>query len=173
MTEWWEKPYPGGPAVTTTPLPRPLHPKDAPGYAKSANGLDIKATKRTLSRLGRWPWQDGGDFSTEYTKEFAHGKPGGNVSDSGVAGYQRQMKLDDSGYVGEKFYNSLRNARIPDGLPNAGQAGMDATAINMFQEAYQTYKGKDQPPPAQTADQQARQELCANIGRQRRIQLLE
>src|SRR5262245_25202523 len=92
----YKTPYPGGPAVTTLKLPRPLYFKGNPaGKPISDPGPDIKAVKRILSRGGRWKWQEGGNFSTEYTKEFALGKAGGNVADSGVAGYQRQMKIED------------------------------------------------------------------------------
>jgi len=161
----YKNPYPGGPAVTTCKLPRPLYPKDAKGYTASDPGPDVKALKRTISRLGRWPWQDGGSFSTEYTKEFAYGKAGGNVADSGLAGYQRQMNIQATGYLGETTYNSLRNARIPSGLPNAGQPGMDATAINLFEEAWQIYKGKPTPPPSKdTLRQTALAKSVSQIG---------
>ena len=146
----YSDPYPGGPAVTTCPLARPLYFKGNPaGKPISDPGPDIIAAKRTLSRLGRWPWQEGGKFSSEFTREFALGKAGGNVADSGVAGYQRQMGIADSGQVGETTYNSWRNARIPSGLPHAGEPGMDANAISLFQEAYKIYKGKPTPPPSQ------------------------
>jgi hypothetical protein len=147
----YQHPYPGGTAVTSCQLPRPLYFKGNPaGKPISDPGIDVKAAKRTLSRLGRWPWVEGGDFSTEFTRDFALGKSGGHVADSGIAGYQRQMNIDDSGQVGEKTYNSWRNARIPEGLPHAGEPGMDATAVNMFEEAWLIYKGKPTPPPANT-----------------------
>src|SRR5215467_576605 len=162
MAEWWQKPYGGGPAVTTCPLPRPLYFKGNPGgYTPSDPGIDVKATKRVLCRLGRWPYQDGMNFSTEYTKDFALGKAGGNVGDSGVAGYQRQMGIQATGYVGTNTYNSWRNARIPAELPNGGQPGMDATAVNMFEEAYAIYKGKPTPPPNPPAGKTLRQKALS------------
>lgn len=137
--------------MTTCPLPRPLYFKGNPaGKPISDPGPDIKAAKRAISRAGRWPWMEGGNFSTEYTRDFALGKAGGNVSDSGVAGYQRQMNIEASGQVGEKTYNSWRNARVPSGLPNAGQPIMDATCISLMQEAYKIYKGNPTPPPSTT-----------------------
>lgn len=139
----WEHPYPGGPAVTNIELPRPLHAPGTPGYPASTPGPDIEAAKRCISRAGRWPWQT---FDQAYSKQFAHGKPGGNVKDSGVAGYQRQQGWEGSGNVGEKTYNSWRNARIPDGLPNAGEPIMDTLAINLFAEAFYMF----QPPPPAT-----------------------
>jgi|SRR5215831_4723828 len=162
MAEWWEKAYPGGPAVTTCPLPRPLYFNGNPaGKPKSEDGPDIKGAKRVLCRLGRWPYQDGMNFSSEYTKEFALGKAGGNVGDSGVAGYQRQMGIQPTGQVGETTYNGWRNARIPAGLPNAGQPGMDANAISLFQEAYAIYKGKEQPPVNPPAGKTLRQKALS------------
>jgi len=155
MSNWWQSAYPGGPAVTTCPLPRPLYAKDNPaGKPKSSDGPDVQAAKRCISRAGRWPWASGG-FSPEFTKEFALGKAGGNVADSGIAGYQRQMSIQPTGQVGEATYNSWRNARIPAGLPHAGEPIMDANAISLFQEAYQIYKGKPEPPPSQGSLRQA------------------
>lgn len=148
MSEWWQKAYPGGPAVTTCPLPRPLYAKNNPaGKPKSENGSDIQAAKRIISRLGRWPWSD--NFSAEMTQEFAYGKAGGNVADSGIAGYQRQMGFSDTGQVGTDTYNSWRNARIPEGLPHAGEPAMDATAIKLMQQAYDRFHTTLPPGPLQ------------------------
>jgi len=134
------------------------------GKPKSEDGPDIIAAKRCISRAGRWPWQSSG-FSAEFTKEFALGKAGGNVADSGIAGYQRQMNIQPTGQVGEGTYNSWRNARIPSGLPNAGQPIMDANAITLFQEAYAIYKGKPQPPASgDTLRQQALAKSVTQLG---------
>lgn len=143
MPSWdYEHPYPGGAAVTSTPLPRPLYAKNSPsGKPKSVNGVDIQAAKRIISRLGRWPWSD--NFSTEMTQDFAYGKAGGNVGDSGIAGYQRQMGFQDTGQVGTDTYNSWRNCRIPEGLPHAGEPAMDATAVKLMEQAYQQFKGQE------------------------------
>lgn len=150
MTINWDyqKPYPGGPAVTTCPLPRPLYYKGNPsGYTASEPDVDVQAAKRCISRAGRWVWSD--NFSPEFTKEFAVGKAGGAVKDSGVAGYQRQQfqgSVSSTGFVGEKTFNSWRNARIPEGLPHAGEPIMDATAVKLFEQAYAKYKGNPTPP---------------------------
>src|SRR5262245_36725504 len=134
MTEWYEKAYPGGPMVGPGFI-RPLYPPDAASRGKtpSENGKDVQAIKRTVWRLGRWPGPASG-FDNAFSNGFSHGK-GGNVVDTGLAGFQRQMKIDASGWMGEATYNALRSARIPTGLPNAGDPGMDQTAIDLL-EAY-------------------------------------
>jgi len=150
----WQQPYPGGPAVCTIPLPRQLHAPGTPGYPASSPGPDVEAAKRVISRAGRWPWQP---FDRSYSKQFAHGKPGGNVADSGVAGYQRQMGWEGSGNVGEKTYNSWRNARVPAGLPHAGEPLMDALAINLFAEAFAMFN-----PPATDSPRESALALAAD-----------
>ena len=117
MTEWYEKPYPGGPMVKVKGFPRPLYPPDAGqcGKVPSTPGPDAEAYKRTISRAGRWEWQN---FDQAYSNPFAHGKSG-NVGESGVAGMQRQQNVDATGWIGEKTFNTLRSIRIPEGLPHA------------------------------------------------------
>jgi len=78
---------------------------------------------------------------------FSHGKGTGNVGDSGVEGFQRQMKIDATGWIGQKTFNTLCSARIPDGLPNAGQPLLDANACNLIAEAFEKFGGSDTPPP--------------------------
>lgn len=140
---WWQRAYPGGPMIDTPPLPRPLYPPDATkqGKTPSSDGPDVVAYKRVVSRAGRWPW---GTFDDAYSNGFAHGKPGGNVGDSGVAGVQRQGKIEpDSGFVGTATYNLFRSIRIPEGLPHAGEPAMDATAVNLLEQAWDRFGGKE------------------------------
>jgi len=149
MTEWWEKGYPGGPMVPVPGFPRSVYPPDAKGYEPSPDGPDILAYKRTVSRAGRWPWQK---FDDSYSNGFAHGKAGGNVPDSGVAGVQRQLSISpDTGYIGEATFNGLRSIIIPSPLPHAGEYAMDVTAQNLIGEAWQIYK----PKPKKTVREQA------------------
>ena len=103
----------------------------------------MEAYKRTVSRAGRWPWQG---FDEQYSMSFAKGKGGGNVGDSGVAGVQRQLHIQDSGNVGKETFNGLRSIRIPEGLPNAGQPAMDATAVRLINEAYDKFSKSKQEP---------------------------
>ena len=144
MSNWWESAYKGGPMVTVKGFPRPCYPPDAAGYVPSVSGPDIEAYKRTVSRAGRWPWQT---FSQDFTNDFSHGKTGGNVADSGVAGVQRQQKLQPTGYIGEQTFNTLRSVRVPDGLPNAGQMAMDATAVKLINQAYDLFRGSPAAKP--------------------------
>lgn len=134
---WWEHGYPGGPMVPVPGFPRPLYfPGNPAGHPASPDGPDVEAYKRTVSRAGRWPWQR---FDQAYSKQFAVGKPGGNVADTGVAGVQRQLGIEDTGYVGKATFNGLRSIRIPDGLPHAGEPAMDVSAQNLVGEAWQMF----------------------------------
>lgn len=137
--KWWERGYPGGPMVAVPGFPRPLYPPDAKGHETSVDGDDVLAYKRTISRAGRWPWQS---FDDTYGNSFAHGKAGGNVSDSGVAGVQRQQKIQPTGYIGQETFNALRSIRIPDGLPHAGEPAMDVNAANLIASAYYRFNPK-------------------------------
>jgi len=149
--EWWEKGYPGGPMVKVDGFPRPLYPPDASKHGKkpSQPGDDVLAYKRTVSRAGRWPWQT---FDNDYNNNFAHGKTG-NVPDTGVAGVQRQLDIDDTGWIGTSTFNGLRSIRIPAGLPHAGEPAMDATAVSLINKAFAKFKGSE-PPPAQEPGKQ-------------------
>jgi CHAP domain len=144
--DWPAKAYPGGPMVKVKGFPRPLYPPDASKYGKrsSAPGPDVEAYKRTVSRAGRWPWQT---FDRSYSNAFAHGK-GSNVVNSGVAGVQRQQKIDATGWIGLATFQTLRSIRIPAGLPGAGGMAMDAKAAALIDEAWTIYGGSEPAPPA-------------------------
>lgn len=147
VPQWdYEHAYPGGPMVGP-PLPRPLYPPDAVGYGASAPGEDVVAWKRAISRGGRWPWQG---FDDAYSNAFAHGKSG-NVGESGIAGFQRQMRIEPTGFVGETTANAIRSARIPEGLPHAGEPLLDATAITMLED-YKAAGGNEADVRAAIAD---------------------
>jgi len=124
-------------------FPRPLYPPDAANHGKtpSSDGPDVEAYKRTVSRAGGWPWNT---FDDSFSNGFSHGKTSGNVRDSGIAGIQRQQKLDATGWVGEKTFNTLRSIRIPEGLPHAGEPAMDATAIKLINEAFSQFSGSEE-----------------------------
>jgi hypothetical protein len=113
------------------PLARPLYPPDsAPGHEPSPDGQDVIALKRAISRGGRWPW---GTFDGAFSNSFSHGKAGGQVKDSGLAGFQRQMNISPAtGFLGEKTWNAVRSARVPEGLPHAGEPLLDQTAIDLY-----------------------------------------
>jgi hypothetical protein len=161
--DWWQHGYPGGTMVPVAGFPRPLYPLDAARYGKrpSSDGPDVVAYKRTVSRAGRWPWQP---FDDTYSNAFAHGKPPGNVADSGVAGVQRQGDLDDTGWVGQPTFNLLRSIRIPAGLPHAGEPAMDAHAAELVDYAYAMFGGHEPDPPAGTVRQAALERAVTQLG---------
>jgi hypothetical protein len=145
---WYESPYPGGVMVAVAGFPRACYPPDSVEHGKtpSVDGPDLTAYKRTVSRAGRWPW---GTFDDSFSNGFSHGKAGGNVGDSGIAGIQRQQHLDATGWIGQKTFNTLRSIRIPEGLPHAGEMAMDATAVKLINDAFRLFDGHE-PPPEQT-----------------------
>ncbi len=137
---WWQTPYPGG-IVPVPGFPRELHVGDP-------DGPDVIAYKRTVWRAGRWAGP-ASRFDDAYSHGFAHGK-GPNVIDTGVAGVQRQQRMPDTGVVDETLFDVLRSIVIPDGLPNAGQLAMDATAANLIGEAWQQFGQTQTAPVAST-----------------------
>lgn len=157
MSAWWEQPYPLGPPVAVVGFPGPLYPPGAEGHKASEPGPDVIAYKRTVSRAGRWPWQA---FDDAYSRAFALGMEGGNVSDSGVAGVQRQGGLDPgTGWLGQQTFELLRRIRIPEGLPHSGEPAMDANAQNLIAEAY----GIVHPPPSHPSIRLAALELARHF----------
>lgn len=143
---WYSVAYPGHPMEKVRGFPRPLYPADAKGKTPSVDGPDAVAYKRTVWRAGRWQGP-ASSFDDSYSNAFAHGKAGGNVGESGIAGVQRQQKIDATGWVGQETFNVLRSIVIPEGLPNAGQPAMDDTAIRLVNQAWEMFGGKE-PKPA-------------------------
>jgi hypothetical protein len=161
---WWEQPYPGAPMVPLPGFPRPCYPPDSAkkGKQPSSDGPDIVAYKRTVSRAGRWKWAE---FDDTFSNNFSHGKTGGNVADTGVAGVQRQQHLDATGWIGEKTFNTLRSIVIPDGLPHAGEQAMDATAAGLLRDAWELFGGSEPAPPATgTLRQRALDKAISQLG---------
>lgn len=135
MADWWTVPYPKAKkAAFGGPLPRSLYPPSA--GKGSFSGPDVIAYKRAVSRAGRWPWQE---FDDAYSNAFSRGN-GGNVGDTGVAGFQRQMGIDDTGNMGSPTFDALNWSLVPQGLPNAGQPLFDQTAVNLLKEAAENAK---------------------------------
>jgi hypothetical protein len=162
---WWELAYVYDPGVAKfVSFPRPLYPPDDPD-GPVADGPDVEALKRAVSRLGRWPW---GTFDRAYSNAFAHGKSGGNVADSGIEGVQRQAKVaKPSGAVGERTYDVLLYVRIPKGLPHAGEFAMDDRAIALLQQAAKMFPKTgpaDEPATGKKARDKALAHLAARVG---------
>jgi CHAP domain-containing protein len=162
-TEWWEVAYPGGPMVKVPGFPRPVYPPDAASMGKipSVDGPDIVAYKRTVSRAGRWPWQT---FDDAFSNAFSHGKEGGNVSETGIAGIQRQQHLDATGWIGEKTFNTLRSIKIPPGLPHAGEMAMDQTSVNLIGDAWAMFEGSEPAPSGESDRQRALEKAITQLG---------
>ncbi len=140
--------------VAVKGFPRPLYPPDsAPDYKPSVDGSDVEAYKRTVSRAGRWEWQK---FDQAFSNGFSHGK-GGNVVETGIAGVQRQGNVSpDTGFVGKATFNLLRSIIIPAGLPHAGEHAMDATAVELINDAFDRFGGKEPAPAPGTSSAKAR-----------------
>src|SRR5262245_17965311 len=163
MTAWWQVPYKGGPMVAVDGFPRPLYPPDAAdcGRTPSVDGPDVEAYKRTVSRLGRWPWQE---FDDAFSNGFAHGT-GGDVSVTGLAGVQRQQHIDSTGWVGKATFNTLRSASVPESKPHAGEMAMDATAVELVNQAWAMFGGHEPAPePTGTLRQRALARAVGEIG---------
>jgi Putative peptidoglycan binding domain len=126
----YQAPYPQNPKPPKATLAREIS-------VGVPDGSDITALKRGCSRGGRWPWAA---FDDTYSKSFANGKSGGNVSDSGIKGFQRQSGLDDDGVVGPDTFNAMLKAMVPEGLPHQGEPLFDKTALDMLDAA------ADNPP---------------------------
>lgn len=166
MTEWWEVPYKGGPmALPPTMYPRPLYPPDAAAKGKtpSPNGPDVEAYKRCIWHAGRWPGP-ASDFDRAFSNGFSHGT-GGNLINTGIAGFQRQMNIDPTGWIGPSTFNTLASARIPEGRDNEGDPIMDPRSCELIIQAFEIYGGDvlpEEPPPPQ---QMAREKLAAHFSK--------
>lgn len=152
--DWYSSAFVYDPGVCQwVSMPRPLYPPGDPD-GPSKDGPDVEAIKRAVSRLGRWPWPsdpDGAPFDQTYSKAFAMGRSS-NVGESGVIGFQRQAKIaKPSGAIGERSFYAMLGARIPKGLPHAGDFAFDDRAIALLQEAAKIFnKPNKSPPPADT-----------------------
>ena len=163
MTDWYEVPYVTGPLVKVKGFPRPLYPPDAAEYGKkpSVDGPDIEAYKRTVSRAGRWQWQE---FDDAFSNAFAHGK-GGNVIDTGLAGVQRQSQsINDTGWLGKTTFDYLRSIVVPQGKPHAGEPCMDATAAKLIDQAFDRFGGHEPAPDELTVRQAALKRAITQLG---------
>lgn len=156
MTEWYEKAYLGGGPVKV-PFPRPLYPPDAANYGKkpSKDGPDVIAYKRALCRAGRWGDWAPGTWDDTYSNGFAHGKSG-NLKDTGVAGFQRQMQIDDTGWLGEKTFNNMRYALISDpSSPNYQKPIFDSVCVDLLNDAFNMFGGHEPDETEGTLRQKA------------------
>lgn len=150
---------PGPTPHNNSRLTRTLYAPDNPKQPTQADGKDVKALKRAVSRAGFWAWQE---FDTNYSNAFAHGATGPTGSGPGVDGLRKALGLDASGTLSERVYHSLLYAKVPQGATHAGEWVVDATTENLLEEYQQAWDADHQPPKPkpdegkqpQSADQQ-------------------
>lgn len=132
---WYSKPYPKGPPVGPAELPRRLYPQDAAekGKTPSPPGPDVLAFKRAMIRGQRWD-REMDEIDDVYYNRFAHGEGQGQVASSGIAGFQRQEGIEDTGWIGDATYQALRRALVPIG-PNKNGPLLDPKAVALLREA--------------------------------------
>lgn len=131
---WWETAYAGGPPVGPSELVRPLYfPGNPAGKAASSDGPDVVAVKRAVWRGGRWQGP-ASSFDDSFSRGFALGV-GGNVIQTGLAGFQRQMRLQATGQLGDQTYQAMRYARVPETFPHGGEPLFDALAVSLLEKA--------------------------------------
>jgi CHAP domain len=147
MTDWWKQPYPQNPQPPAVQQPRWLYPPDIERYGASSDGPDVQAYKIAVQRLGRWD-KDPDGFDQDFSNRFAHGEPGEHVPTTGIAGFQRQVGLDDTGTVGAKTFDALRRALIPEGLPCAGEPAFTDDALDLLNDRKWWQYPYEQAPPA-------------------------
>lgn len=166
MSEWWEVGYKGGPPVDVK-FPRPVYPPDAAQYGKkpSNDGPDILAYKRAICRAGRWGDWAPDTWDDSYSNNFSHGK-GPNVKDTGIAGFQRQQHLDDTGWIGQKTFENMRYALISDpSSPNYLSPIFDGPCIQNLDKAFAIYGGNPEPPDdAGTVRESALEKAITQLG---------
>lgn len=132
--EWWETAYAGGPPVGPSQMVRPLYfHGNTAGQPASEDGADVLAVKRAVWRGGRWAGPSS-RFDDTYSRGFALGV-GGDVIETGLAGFQRQMRIQATGQMGDETYQALRYARVPETLPHAGEPLFDARAVDLLEQA--------------------------------------
>jgi murein DD-endopeptidase MepM/ murein hydrolase activator NlpD len=96
----------------------------------------VKAIKRAIAHAQRLiPWAPE-MWDDVYDDETAHGD-GSRIDRSGVAGFQRQMGISPTGWVGKATFEALRTSLIPNkpGIPRAGQPLFDSTCVGLLEQA--------------------------------------
>jgi len=164
MAKWNDQPPRGKPMVKVDGFPGPLYPPDAAekGKTPSKDSDFVVAVKRTLGRIGAWPWDPDG-WDDTYSNRFAHGDGWDDETHAGVEGVQKWAGTISpiTGWTGEGFFNFLRSVVVPQGRTHAGEMAMDSVAINLVNAAYE----KAYPPKAtQTVREAALSRAVTQIG---------
>jgi hypothetical protein len=133
-------------------LPMNLYPPDAaPGHTPSPDSPFVLACKRTLGRIGAWPWEPD-QWDDSYSNRFSHGDGWDDQDHAGIEGIQHWSgTIEATGWVGESTFNFLRSVRVPAGRTHAGEPAMDQVAAQLVNQAY------DQAHPTVTPESQTEQ----------------
>jgi hypothetical protein len=152
-------------------LTRTLYAPDNPNQKTQADGKDVQALKRMVSRAGFWDWQD---FDRSYTNAFAHGATGKTGSGPGVDGLRKALGIGDgSGTLNERCYHALLYGKVPKtdwrGTPkqHAGQWICDSTSAQLLAEYDAAWKADNpspKPEPAGKPRDTAMRHLAARVG---------
>ena len=129
--------------VAVDGFPGPLYPPDDPQGRSSPDSDFVLALKRTLARIGAWPW-DPPSWDDSYSNRFAHGDGWDDPTHAGIEGVQAWSgTISPTGNVGEKTFNFLRSVKVPQGRTHAGEMAMDSVAQNLINSAF----SQSQKPP--------------------------
>ena len=146
-------------------LTRTLYAPDNPDQKTQADGADVEALKRMLSRAGFGKWQT---FTREYTNAFAHGGDGSNWNGSGVDGLRKALGIyDGSGTLNERCYHALLYGKVPAGKDHAGEWICDsysAELLAQYHAAWLEDNPNPKPEPAGNARDKAMTHLAKRLG---------
>ena len=150
--DWHEKRYPENPDPPEIAFVRPLYPPDAveKDMTPSSRGPDVKAIKRAISHAQRFlPWSPE-EWDDIYDDVIAHGD-GSGVDRSGVAGFQQQMGIEPTGWVGKATFEALRTSLVPNkpGTPHAAKPLFDSECISLLEVAAEQVA--ESPPESKPA----------------------
>ena len=131
MTDWNSQPPKGGPMVDV-PWLGAFYPPDAAAQGKPPTppSTAVEGLKRTLGRLGAWPWNPDG-YDDEYSNAFAHGSSSG----PGIEAVQAWAKINPTGWIGKPTWNFLRSVRVPEQRTHGGEMAMDSKAADLIRQA--------------------------------------
>ena len=94
-----------------------------------------------MARAQRWlPWNPPG-WDDSFSNAFSHGKGASQVDDSGIAGFQRQERLDPSGWLDESTFEALRTSLVPKKprIEHAGEPLFDSVCIALLKRAAEQF----------------------------------
>jgi hypothetical protein len=142
--------------MVNVPWTGPYYPPDAAeqGKTPSPDSDVFVALKRTLGRLGAWPW-DPPSYDRSFSNGFAHGSSNG----PGIAGIQKWAKIQPTGFIGLSTWNFLRSVRVQEGRPHAGEPAIDDYSANLIRDA-----AKTPPAPTKQPRQVALDHMSGRVG---------